>query len=118
MEDKWFIFYEEPWLYLHRSWTGAGIYGVRFQSDGAIVPAVESWASRDASYKATSVEYDRAILRFLIEGLLVRTPDPIPRTGRSTAGCSTRTFSAQRYRAGIPGDEVRAWRRQGDLSRC
>ena len=23
MEDKWFIFYEEPWLYLHRSWTGA-----------------------------------------------------------------------------------------------
>ena len=28
MEDKWFAFYEEPWLYLHRSWTGFGIYQV------------------------------------------------------------------------------------------
>jgi hypothetical protein len=30
MEDKWFVFYEEPWLYFHRSWTGACIYAVRF----------------------------------------------------------------------------------------
>ena len=22
-EDKWFIFFGEPWLYFHRSWTGA-----------------------------------------------------------------------------------------------
>ena len=26
MEDKWFIFYENNWLYFHRSWTGYGIY--------------------------------------------------------------------------------------------
>ena len=26
MEDKWFIFFENNWLYFHRSWTGFGIY--------------------------------------------------------------------------------------------
>ena len=26
MEDKWFIFFEDNWLYFHRSWTGHGIY--------------------------------------------------------------------------------------------
>jgi hypothetical protein len=31
MEDKWFIFYEAPWLFLHRSWTGYCIYQVRFE---------------------------------------------------------------------------------------
>jgi hypothetical protein len=23
MEDKWFIYYEEPYLFLHRSWTAS-----------------------------------------------------------------------------------------------
>lgn len=26
MEDKWFIYYEDGWLYFHRSWTGVGIF--------------------------------------------------------------------------------------------
>ncbi len=29
MEDKWFVFYEVPWLWFHRSWTGFGIYAVK-----------------------------------------------------------------------------------------
>ena len=32
MDDHWFIFYEDPWLYLHRSWTGLCIFQVRFES--------------------------------------------------------------------------------------
>src|SRR5437868_5163558 len=47
MEDKWFIFFEEPWLYFHRSWTGACIYAVRFEPDDRGFSAVQSWASRD-----------------------------------------------------------------------
>lgn len=36
MEDKWFIFYENGWLYFHRSWTGHGIYKAHLkkESDG------------------------------------------------------------------------------------
>ncbi len=29
MEDKWFVFFEDPWLYLHRSWTGFCVFQVR-----------------------------------------------------------------------------------------
>lgn len=30
MDDKWFLYYEEPVLYLHRSWTGHCIAEVQF----------------------------------------------------------------------------------------
>ena len=33
MEDKWFIFYEEPTLYLHLSWTGDLVYRVTLERD-------------------------------------------------------------------------------------
>jgi len=26
MEDKWFVYFEEPHLFLHRSWTGQPVY--------------------------------------------------------------------------------------------
>ena len=72
MEDKWFVFYEDAWLYLHRSWTGACIYGVRFQPAGAGASAVESWVSRDTKhYKETRIDYDRAMLKFLIDAFLL-----------------------------------------------
>ena len=38
MEDKWFIYFEEPCLYLHRSWTGQPVYRLKLidmgQRDG------------------------------------------------------------------------------------
>jgi hypothetical protein len=72
MEDKWFIFFEEPWLYFHRSWTGEGIYGVKFQrsNDGASV--VASWVGQsDGQYMKSRRDYHRAMLKFLIDALLL-----------------------------------------------
>ncbi|MEI9895594.1 MAG: hypothetical protein WDN28_17315 [Chthoniobacter sp.] len=72
MEDKWFVFYEEPWLYFHRSWTGACIYGVRFQESENRVSTIESWVNRDTNqYKETRTDYDRALLKFLIDAFLL-----------------------------------------------
>lgn len=72
MEDKWFVFHEESWLYFHRSWTGICIYGVRFQADAAGATVVESWVSGDSSaYHASPVDYERALLTFLIDALLL-----------------------------------------------
>jgi hypothetical protein len=42
MEDKWFVFYEEPWLYLHRSWTGLCIFQVRFELRSEAFNVVEA----------------------------------------------------------------------------
>lgn len=47
MEDKWFIFYENEWLYFHRSWSGFGIYKAHLikEQDGYLVK--EFWAERN-----------------------------------------------------------------------
>ena len=31
MEQKWFIFYENDWIYLHRAWTGYCIYKLKIK---------------------------------------------------------------------------------------
>jgi len=87
MEDKWFIYYDNLWLYFHRSWTGAGIYGVRFQTTSSGASVVESWVSRDpAQYSDTRLDYDRALLPFLIEALLLGRNVPFPAPGRVATG--------------------------------
>lgn len=47
MEDKWFIFYENDWLYFHRSWTGFGLYKAQLikEEDGYSIK--EFWAERN-----------------------------------------------------------------------
>lgn len=72
MEDKWFIFLEADWLYLHRSWSGFCVYQVRLESrDGRYVVA-EAWANRDAEqYSETDAAYDARLLLFLIDRLLL-----------------------------------------------
>lgn len=47
MEDKWFIFYEAPWLYLHRSWTGFCIFQVCFEPVADGMRIAEVWVNRD-----------------------------------------------------------------------
>jgi len=79
MEDKWFIYFEEGWLFFHRSWTGRCIYQVRVEPCGpqGVLSAsqyriAETWVSRDASiYRYTDDDHDRALLLFFIERLLL-----------------------------------------------
>lgn len=47
MEDRWFIFFEEGWLYFHRSWTGFCNYQLRFEPKEHGFLLVESWINRD-----------------------------------------------------------------------
>ena len=68
MEDKWFIYYEEPDLYLHRSWTGYCVYQVRFHPDGRFFSATSAVVNRDASqYTETVDEYDTMLLGILMD---------------------------------------------------
>ena len=72
MEDKWFIFFEDSWLYFYRSWTGDCIYGVRLLSSENGINTAESWVKRglDRSTKKAT-DYERALLKFLIDALLL-----------------------------------------------
>ena len=72
MDKKWFIYYEEPWLYLHRSWTGVCVYGVRFETSANGASIVKSWANRDSErYSETSIENDRGWPAYLVGSLLL-----------------------------------------------
>lgn len=81
MEDKWFIFFEDPWLYFHRSWTGLAVFGVQLGPSEEGVAVMNSWVSREIrDGRGPGTEYERALLRFLIDALLLgeNTPFPIP----------------------------------------
>lgn len=87
MEDKWFVYFEGPayrlgWLLFHRSWTGACIYGLQLEASPTGARVIDSWVSRDpAQYKGTDLDYDRKLLRFLIDAFLLRLPAVFPMPG-------------------------------------
>ncbi len=47
MEDKWFTYLEDDWLYFHRSWTGFCIYQVSLKQIGDNYIVGEAWVNRD-----------------------------------------------------------------------
>ncbi|MEH2094588.1 hypothetical protein [Nostoc sp.] len=70
MEDKWFIFYEAPWMYLHRSWTGFCIFKVRFEVVGDSVKIAEVQVNRDpAEYSNTDDKRNASMLLILLNSL-------------------------------------------------
>ncbi len=72
MEDKWFIFYENNWLYFHRSWTGFGLYKAQLIKETNGYSIIEFWAERNnAKYKNEDDNTDIENISFLIaRGLL------------------------------------------------
>lgn len=69
MEDKWFIFFEDPWLYLHRSWTGFCVFQVRFETTKTGVRVAEALVNRDPKqYAGTSGSEDASLLGILLDG--------------------------------------------------
>lgn len=82
MDEKWNIIYRAPWLYFHRSWTGIGCYGIRFEPGQEGVSAAEAWVNVDMSESGTGFEeYDSDLVRFLISVFLLRRSAPLPVPG-------------------------------------
>lgn len=75
MDDRWFIYSESGWVYFHRSWTGACIFGLKLDGSPVGVRVAESWVSREASqYTGTDLELDREMLTKLIDRFF---PEPV-----------------------------------------
>ncbi len=72
MEDKWFIYYENEWLYFHRSWTGNGMYKAKLNKVTEGYTIKEFWVERNQEkYKNEADNTDIETFSFLIErGLL------------------------------------------------
>lgn len=66
MEDKWFMYYEDGKLFIHRSWTGYCIYIVEISDKGTMNVVV----NRDSSqYKETCTWRDHLQLKILFNDL-------------------------------------------------
>lgn len=78
MEDKWFVFWEDGRLHFHRSWTGFCLFILRFEGDRM----VEAEVNRDPEqYSQTSDEWDRELVSFLVDLLLLGRPAALPASG-------------------------------------
>ncbi|NCS49383.1 MAG: hypothetical protein GPJ29_15900 [Microcystis aeruginosa BK11-02] len=80
MEDKWFIYFDNGWLYLLRSWTGIYIYGLKLDRSPTGVNITDSWVNRDPNqYNENDIEYDRKMAAFLIDVILLNLPAKFPK---------------------------------------
>lgn len=78
MDEKWNIFAEGDIVFMHRSWTGYGIYEVSFSplADGGrkiTSAAVETDRQR---YLRTSDEYDRIMIELIISSVVLGEAAP------------------------------------------
>jgi hypothetical protein len=64
MEDKWFIYYDEPHLFLHRSWTGQPVYRVMLKQAGNGVQVTETLLSKDLANTSEDGGLSSATNRF------------------------------------------------------
>jgi hypothetical protein len=72
MEDKWFVFFEEGWLYFLRSWTGICIYALRLESTPNGVRVAEGWANREEGGTfSDSIAADKQNVQDLIQSRLL-----------------------------------------------
>lgn len=63
MEDKWFMYYEDHKLFIHRSWTGYCIYIIDLSESGRLNITVNR---NPGQYKESSIESDRILVNILI----------------------------------------------------
>jgi hypothetical protein len=71
MEDKWFIFYEDGYLYFHRSWTGRGIFKAEIikEDNGYIIKEFSAEADKKIS-KMNDEKNIRTFVMLISMGLL------------------------------------------------
>jgi hypothetical protein len=79
MEDRWFIYFENDTLSLHRSWSGVCIYKVTIEREGEGGVVRTAIANRaPEQYSQTDDAYDARMLQFLIGSLLLGRDVPFP----------------------------------------
>jgi hypothetical protein len=70
MDDKWFVYFEDDWLFLHRSWTGYCVYQVRLEPSEEGYKIVEVWANGDScQFRPETPEESKRLLLDLLSYL-------------------------------------------------
>ncbi len=80
MEDKWFIYYDNDTLNIHRSWTGFHIYSITIlPNDDNAYSITRTIVNRNKEqYNQQNNAYDISLLNYLIDRLLLDQAVPFP----------------------------------------
>ena len=72
MEDKWFIYHEDDWLYFHRSWTDFGIYMCKLIKDqhGVFIKEFEAERNQEKYGNVDDAEDVRVFVTLIAHLLL------------------------------------------------
>lgn len=72
MQDKWFIFFENDWLFFHRSWTGYGIYKAKIININEKFYTNEFFVERNKEkYQNKDIDMDINAFKKLITNFLL-----------------------------------------------
>jgi hypothetical protein len=108
MEDKWFIYWQDDTLHLHRSWTGVCIYVLRFAEEGDAWKVTRAEVNRDPEqYSQTSDASDASLVSYLIDVLLLgrRAEFPIGDPASPESAISNWSFVGRAMFGRHPRDE-------------
>jgi len=88
MEDKWFVYYDEPHLFFHRSWTGQPVYRLSMKSGPNGAKVTEALWAKDLAVRPSNwnlaespmsdPDYQVRLLDFLVSNLLLGQAKPFP----------------------------------------
>ncbi|WDF80815.1 hypothetical protein PQ469_12435 [Mucilaginibacter sp. KACC 22773] len=68
MDDRWFVYCKDSWLYLHRSWTGYCIFKIKLDMIDGNYKLTEAHLSRDQDqYRSSSKESDIEVINLVID---------------------------------------------------
>lgn len=72
MDEKWNVFVESRTVFLHRSWTGRGIYEASFvEADGGWRIGAAVVESEPGQFRRISADYDRLMLELVLSGIVL-----------------------------------------------
>ena len=72
MDDRWFIFFEDGWLYVYRSWSGFCVYGACFEDTPTGGFLSKAWVNANKEqYNLSDPKEEAQLLETLIAELLL-----------------------------------------------
>jgi hypothetical protein len=77
MDDHWFIYFEDDFLYFHRSSTGFCIYATKIDEKSNNFHLIEAWVNQDSrQYNESNLDsdYHSDIIKDIIENLILNNP--------------------------------------------
>jgi len=71
MDDRWFLYVQDDWVYLHRSWTGHCIFKLKLEVSSGNVMLTDIHINRDPDqYRSINPEADKDEANSVLTSLL------------------------------------------------